>query len=365
MQNDIQIDPLTGGSMSELHERSGWIVKYYAGSIERGHEKLVEEHRWLSAIPQSGRASAAELFPATELVVDPDGRRTELHVRKFERVTISKALLADRLGTEDAVAWFDLAMEALLATVYPLRCAAQRPGAVRDGHRRRLAFAENIFSRIEALQPLLAMPTIRINDEIVPGLGRFAELMIEKHGRWLDARLAYAVHGNLHFDNILVEPEARPTSERVTLIDPRGDLLGPVHYDTAKLMTSAHSYYDEIHYDRYRLERESGGYRLAISPFAPKTYDALLQAVRRWTPQFAELDGIGETEALRAMLCCEAIHTYSFAAYHASRSRPNFERVEVYLLIAALLAAQADALIDAGLEQYAYRRRLHADTLVK
>jgi thiamine kinase-like enzyme/CheY-like chemotaxis protein len=61
------------------------------------------------------------------------------------------------------------------------------------------------------------------------------------------------IHGDLHFDNILVN-DRLPKKIKIKLIDPRGFQLigyppgsGDVAYDIGKLLHSAHGYYDFIH----------------------------------------------------------------------------------------------------------------------
>lgn len=71
-----------------------------------------------------------------------------------------------------------------------------------------------------------------------------------------------SIHGDLHFDNILVDPYGA-TSEDFVLIDPRGwpggvQVLYDPAYDYGKLLHSSHGLYDLIHVGAYRYEINRG-----------------------------------------------------------------------------------------------------------
>jgi len=356
-----KIDRLAGGSMSDIRESAAWIVKSYSGPLARGHQKLVEEHQWFSLLPQILNSSDAIVFPKSRIFADEGYTTTELHIQKLPKVTISKAIHEGRLTAAQAQDWADLAIQLLFDRVYAIRSATSRSGQVLAQHINRVAFARRIFSAQPRLAKLCATQELVINGNRVAGLQHF-ESLFRKFGGLLTPKMTFAIHGNLHFDNILIDPDMPPNSKAITFIDPRGDLLGPLHYDSGKLMTSAHSHYDEVHYDRYRIEcAGESHYLLEIDPFNKRAYENLLAVSFAKLEGYAALDGTTLDNMISATLICEAVHTFSFAAYHASRAAPRYDRVEAYLLIAALLADKAARFVGTRSIADAYAGRLLSD----
>jgi len=57
------------------------------------------------------------------------------------------------------------------------------------------------------------------------------------------------VHGDLHFENILIDPKA----QKFKLVDPRGYRYCDVYYDFGKLSHSLNGKYDFLHEDKFEL----------------------------------------------------------------------------------------------------------------
>ncbi len=356
------IDHLVGGSMSDIRETATWIVKSYSGGLARGHQKLIEEHRWLSSLPRAIHQRSGILFPDSRIVVDSSSAKTELYIRKLPKITISKAIHCNAIDAVQAGEWADCALGLLFAQVYPIRSANTSKNEIVIQHARRLAFARGVFEKNLRFSNLCNKDYIVINGLTVMGLNNIEEQLLNKFSHFLRPGMTFAIHGNLHFDNILIEPDASPHHDAITFIDPRGDLLGPLHYDSAKLMTSAHSYYDEIHYGYFEISRtENGEYLFSVRPYQEQSYKTLLEVGRARIIDYAALDKVTVDEMLSATLVCEALHTFSFAAYHASRTSPNHDRVEAYLLIAALLADKAMRFAGTPAIAEAYVSRLLLD----
>jgi thiamine kinase-like enzyme len=108
---------------------------------------------------------------------------------------------------------------------------------------------------IDAYQKLLKAKRIEINGKILRNpTAVLADL--EREGTLINCLQPPSlcmIHGDLHFDNILVD-DRLPLKMRIKLIDPRGFQRknypigsGDVAYDIGKLLHSAHGHYDFIH----------------------------------------------------------------------------------------------------------------------
>lgn len=101
--------------------------------------------------------------------------------------------------------------------------------------------------------------------------------------------LVSSIHGDLHFDNILVDPYGA-TSQDFVLIDPRGwpqgvqRLYDPA-YDYGKLLHSSHGLYDLIHVGAYRygMKLGSAGQVIVSEP-----------SIRDWIPRGRGGGGSGD-----------------------------------------------------------------------
>ena len=357
-------DRLAGGSLCDLSLRGGLIHKRYAGPIERGHEKLIREQAWFEMVPIALRNTGSPLFPSTSLKLGGRGRRrtTTLLVETLDRETMTKAILAGRVDRRRAAGWFRAALDVLFGKIYGMRTARVRNGLAEGNQRQRLALATAGLRSSTSLGDLFGRETIEINGRALAGLPHLLQwASSDTTAALLTQPRLFAIHGNLHFDNILIDPDRAPHPSLVSFIDPRGDLLGALYYDLAKVMTSAHSHYDEIHYNLYTLGRPGPGrYELHLRPDHEPMYAALLEVATASAARFARYCGQEPDDFVRACLACEVIHTYSLAFYHLKRRHPDLRRVTAYLLIACLLFDKATKWIEQDRPAGAYGHRLLA-----
>jgi hypothetical protein len=70
----------------------------------------------------------------------------------------------------------------------------------------------------------------------------------------LTPKKLYHIHGDLHFENILIDPDD-PQLSKFKLIDPRGFPTGAdIAYDVGKLLHSCHGKYDFLHREYFDLD---------------------------------------------------------------------------------------------------------------
>ena len=336
---------LKGGSMCQLEVASDAIKKFYVGDVSRGHEKIEHEALWFRLVPHMLNSGDTKLFPHTVLEVNEAGmRETSLLIEMIPGITISKAIIRNEIEPNHAVASYQRAQKLLFDFIYPQRSQISHASVFADFHAPRMVWAQQAFLENPTTRALFELPELVVNGRQLPPLSRFVEWACQpQHQEYLHNKILYAIHGNLHFDNIIVNDMSAVESKgHITFIDPRGDLCGPLHYDSGKLMGTVHSHYDEIHYDKYELSFVDGEYRIEVDRSFEAVYCQLLGAVNAELPQYAAMSAMDRQNFERATAICEAIHVYSFAAYHLRRSNPDLKRVTAYLLIAALLREKVE-----------------------
>jgi hypothetical protein len=357
---------MLGGSLCEIIDIGTLVHKLYRGEIYRGHQKLYCEHTWFELVPNQVRKNYPYLFPetflrsrrgnGTALGLDSQSE-TSLYVQKFDRRALSKLIMSGVLNTSDALAWFNIALELLTEIVYPLRTKTGYQNLYPIYHEPRLKLAVDALRNHDTLRFLFEPHPIIINGTQIPSLHSFVNwLEGNSIKNVLGSKHLVCMHGNLHPDNILIADRLTPTRDGITFIDPRGDILGPLYYDTAKIMTSLHSRYDEIHYGTYAKKRIGPReFEISFTSSADKIYTALLNATRNKMSALADFIKEDKLALLRATLLCQVIHTISFSFYHLKRFNPNIDRVETFLLSACYLAGKAKKLLHSGEEMYTSR----------
>lgn len=360
---------LLGGSLCEVSDVGPLIHKYYKGDISRGHEKIFKEYIWYQLVPDLVRAMYPQILPVAYLgvvrstsVADDDSLRpqTSLYMQKFERRTLSKLVLVGAIEHTEAVAWLQQALRLLFKVVYPMRSRFGVKNLYEKYHQPRLELAFQGLAQVSRFSSFFEKEDIIVNGQEVPSLRTFLSWVEQDRIKnLLEASCLVAMHGNLHPDNILVADQEAPSSGGITFIDPRGDLLGPLYYDSSKLMTSLHSHYDEIHYGAYSTRRiGSREYQIEVSCDFDDIYSAMLEVLADSLTDWAIYSCEDFRRFVQATVICEAIHTASFSFYHLNRIRPDIDRVEAFLVTACCLAALAQkAVLGEPIEGF-YAQRL-------
>lgn len=337
------IDDFAGGSLNEVVAIDDRVIKRYKGSLDRGPEKLREEYQWLSVIPGDLRTRYPLAFPVALGFHGGSGLEgTELHVSLIPRTSITKALLRDEITGTTAARYIGLSLRFLEEELYPLRGGSLTPRDLYSRyHAARIALARKYLRRLPYLAPLLDAGGLRVNGVECPSINEFLS--------WLDAHAEdvfvggrlVAVHGNFHPDNVLIDLNEPPSAQALTFVDPRGDLVGPAHYDLAKLLITLEAYYDEIHYGGFELEARAVGrffdFHIDIDRSHDAAYQECLKAAAEHLATFAGADGVADDTFLLAVYACEIIHILSFCFYHAYRADTDPNKIRAFLAILALL----------------------------
>lgn len=345
------IPPLRGGSLAYVRDKGTLFEKHYSGPLLRGHQKLELEHEWYKAVTSLAYGRYPNLFPQTFLGELDHESKSSLFIEKLPGVTITKLALQQQLSVPRAEIWFDIATHLLVDVIHPLRMSFGIDAPLEKHYWRRLELAEPSLRNTPELNFLFAEPDIYINGIKSPSLGRLIRLLTStKSKSILSSSQQVAIHGNFHLDNILISHHGPPSPATVSFIDPRGDLLGPASYDIAKLMTTLHAYYDEIHYDHYLMSVSTVGMQtqvdLKISPAVNELYSRLLGRMKDMIGYYASMSRKSYDQFLHEIVIGELIHIISFTYYHLNRLDFQLSRVKAYCVVACLLGRSVESILD-------------------
>ncbi len=353
------IDSLAGGSLCEVLAVGDTVVKRYRGPIARGKEKLIREHEWLCAVPTDVARCYPTLFPRpVKLISNAERGQTELHLTKLNRPTLSKAILSAQLTNVDVAAALQSAFDLLINVVYPMRRGSiESAKGYRSFHADRIALARKYLRRLPYMQPILDANEIIVNEVPCPSLNQFLTWLDAKNTEIFISRQLCAFHGNFHLDNILYDQSSSdPLSQRLSFIDPRGEMLGFPHYDFSKVLITLEAYYDEIHYGKCavlgKLRGSAYELQITIASDYDEVYVTGLKVLGQQLQTFAHIEGVNPEQFVRMVLLSECIHILSFCFYHAYNPGTVPNRIRAYVAIWALLCRRLLDGIDSGIMSF-------------
>lgn len=332
---------LVGGSLSEIVKHGNEIFKYYSGKHDRGYEKLRREVTYLRALP----AGVRERYPTIIDVVDTP----QIYGYKIPYYA-GMVSLSDQLFSERDV---EVSWKSLLSILDFMEDSHYRYMITTDGTdsyidkiiHNRLTEAHDALRAIEPITSLLDGGN-KMHDVTIMPLDdiRIALRTDSFTNETLRPKHLHLFHGNFHMDNFLVNDES------FMLIDPRGELLGSKLYDVCKLFVHMLIRYDEIHLDRFKLDKQSKEVLLTDVRVGSR-YDYMQQ--RYLKKCIADL---GEEYFTKSLLLVGGAHAVSFASYHARKPHPNYDRVNAYLTAGMLLLSAyiQDKTIDLSKPLFAY-----------
>ncbi|MDW5597432.1 hypothetical protein VSS74_23995 [Conexibacter stalactiti] len=327
-----------GGSLNTVVYDGDLVVKSYDGILTRGHEKLHREYVYLRSLPLNAARHFATLHTFAE---EFDPHVTTLTLKRHAAPSVAKALLDGLLDPERTGRIVDHAARLLLEQVYPIASEPCDAQAVYDRyHAARLGAIDDLASK-PGLAPLVTARSITVNGRRCPSMDEIkAWLNDHARGFFTDRRTLVRAHLDPQLDNVLATTTGRLD---VIFIDPRGDQLGPPHYDWAKMVKSCRASYHQIHYARFSLDMtEAGGgaaVTLKVAPDIDGHLRAALTHLIGLAPRFAFAEGASLDHFIGSAMVAELVHVLSFCFYHANRPEGiNNTRVLAFLAIAALLA---------------------------
>ena len=338
-----------GGSLSKIIVHTDRVSKIYSGELSRGSEKLKEEYRWFKEFPTSLTLKYPMIVPKVIDFIErdfPGGSHAELHLERLHRISMSKSILQGLITPERVLRYLDKSLSFLCKKLYPVRTEAMSAEELYDRyHRDRIAMALEYLRRIPELSSIINAEKIMVNRIECPSVSEFIRWLDDTYSQiFINCRVV-AMHGNFHPDNLLIKPEYFASYNNITFIDPRGDLLGPAHYDFAKLLLTLEAYYDEINYGLFnvRLKEDGNTTKIAIAIDKKRfdIYSRCIEIIGEYVDLFvqSELCDIERFAPLVGIVEC--IHMISLCFYHSYRANGSLKITQAYLAIFSLLARRA------------------------
>ncbi len=320
-------DELTGGSYAKLHYR---LVVKKTGSGE-GRAKLINEIKWLLGLPQ-------DLKPYFSEVLEYDVESPEVYfdVPYYGSRNLREYIFDGHFDSDATITFLEKLLDWLFSHVYSRKVSAAPDYWAKEKHVRRvLDRLAECSEKSEVLGKLIAARFLDINGVRYRNIREiFTE--IEKNKDFLAAinpQELRMIHGDLHFQNILVYPG---NDRGFMLVDPRGELDGSdLYYDMGKLLHSFHGKYDFVHSDQFRLSLSwhgvvpSADFELTNS-FSENVYNEIygkfLSLIQKY--DVIRNDPYWEMKALFA----ETAHFSSVATFHIGKTKTADRAVVLYLI---------------------------------
>ena len=236
-------------NLLKVNEETGTIRK-----TSQNKEKLVDEIRWIQAIPKELRSYTPSIFDYSKDPLNPF-----LEMEFYSYPSLDEAFVSARFDFDSWEKLFDK----LFGLIRKGSSYAVKQSDLELDLRE--MYIDKTRTRIEAIDLEVLRADLVVNDHPVRGLDSVNSRLrasLDAVGA-LSADTFQVIHGDLCFGNILYDSK----HGLIKLVDPRGrfgrfDIYGDVHYDLAKLSHSVLGLYDFIMSSRVKVWHEGVGYRL-------------------------------------------------------------------------------------------------------
>lgn len=317
-----------GGSYAQ----SRVVTRFRKEASEFGRRKLRDEIRFLRNLPESLQS----LYPCVYAAGEADGT-VYMEQEFLPLMTFRQALFSGKFDREQAVA----RLEAMLGIVHR-RCYLDHAIHAPEDYLEQYHFQRtwhrlrHTLERAPVFAPLLKARKIWINGEALHNAPQLLmQLEASQKARSLitpDSVSPY-VHGDLHFENIMVDPD----SDAFRLVDPRGYDNCDFYYDLGKISHSTNGKYDFVHEDRFALKWETRAGEIEASLQISKSpiltlYDGIDLAMRKLYREIT-----GDPLAEERTLFAEAMHFCTMMPFHLKKDGREDKAAAIYLIGVRLL----------------------------
>jgi hypothetical protein len=318
---------LTGGSYSKLNYRL--VVKKEDNG--EGRKKLINEIEWLMSVPKDLKPYFSEVLEYN-IVSD----KVFYNVPYYGSRNLREHVLSGHFDADATCAFLENLLDWMFKNVYSRKISEAPDNWVMEKHVRRVLDrlvecslkSEELGKIIRADKVIINNKEYRNVKEMFDKLAANSELLES-----LKPKDLVMIHGDLHFQNILIYSE---TDTGFMLVDPRGERLGSdIYYDLGKLWHSFHGKYDFIHTDQFKYNI-SWKEDVPITSFAitnsiaERVYDNIYQKFAKVIQKydFIKNDANWEMKTLFA----EASHFCSVSTFHIGKAKTAERSIVLYLI---------------------------------
>lgn len=332
---------LVGGSYAQLQTYT--VVRKQAD--KKGKDKLVNEIKWLQSVPKNLQHRFTSI---TRHQIEEDSAWFEMQY--YSHPCLRDLILDGRVNSDRVIAHVRAVMDFMVHEVYVRTTEENEGGWIWRKHIDRVN-QRLLETKDEApiFESWLMADELLINGKPYKNIPLLMKELCERPQLLdrLEPETLRMVHGDLHFQNILVSPE-NPSD--FVLVDPRGELSGSdLYYDLGKLLHSCNGIYDIVHTDQFALLWNSGTEDATIEVDFSYTVDTDVLAT------YAEvreklLDLLEEYELIAQdddwklkMFFAEAMHFSSLMPFHLAHDGFEERALAMYVTGVRLLNELFDA----------------------
>lgn len=229
---------LVGGSFAGLSKAH--LVKKSADTL--GNEKLIGEIKWLLALPPHLKSK----FP---MVLDYKiGKDNSSFLMPFYNLeNLRKKIVSGKFSSKESLYFLEKILSFCFENLYETKRQKAPENWVFHKHFERV---RQRFEKIKTIAPfdkLLQVSSLVINGKNYENLPQLVDKLyqFEQETHFFQPKELVMIHGDLHFQNMLIDEQ----KDDFILADPRGDEASDLFYDLGKLWHSCNGLYDLIHTD--------------------------------------------------------------------------------------------------------------------
>jgi len=249
IDSSIQEDhALRGGS--HANTRKVMIVRKEA---VYGREKLVDEINWLTQLPESLKGHFTTIKYS-----DINANPPYYEMPYYNFPSLRKLIMGGKIGNEKALSILRDICDFMFHEVYTKRKSQVYDQYAKIVHMNRIRDRlQETIEKSPILAKIIQSSSVQLNGKNIPNI--FIMLArIENNPsllRLLQPDCTHMVHGDLHFDNVLIELDLNNNLKNFVLVDPRGkDGTYDYSYDLGKLWHSFYGLYDFFHENLFNLD---------------------------------------------------------------------------------------------------------------
>jgi len=315
---------LRGGSFAGL----GKSVLVKKAAERDGSNKLINEIKWLTSIPQEIK----HVFP-TVIDSNVDGNNTWYTMPWYSKESLRKKILTGKVSESYVLKQLEVILDFMWKEIYSRKSIECPANWVEEKYYNRFSSRLNYLRKIEPFKDIMLLKTVCINGkefENLPTLFKKIKTTIVDNNIFLKPDSLCMIHGDLHFQNMLVNEEL----DDFILADPRGELDGgDIYYDLGKLWHSVNGKYDLIHTDiastQFSMDENKNVYfHVDMGPeYLIKIYDEIKKGLENILAKYPIAQ---DANYLTKIKISEFIHFSSLMYFHLKNDLAEARALTIY-----------------------------------
>lgn len=321
---------LNGGSYARLRKKLV-VLKEAKGE---GFEKLTREFTWLLELPQEIK----RFFP--EVVSHGvESNSSWYEMPWYDLPNIRKNILVGKYNSNDVLRIVKNVLVFMADNLYSVKKGLPAEDFVKIKHFDRVYYRLfEVWNFSDEFKNIIKSKNIILNGTHYENLPKLFSALVKKREliNFLTPKELVMIHGDLHFQNILVDSQ-----DSFILADPRGELEGSdIYYDLGKLWHSINGLYDLIHTNQFeiKIEIENDITKVQIDFLDKERLKVYSEIKKHLIDYFATLELFKDDHSyMIKILFNEAMHFCSVMTFHLNRYGDEKRSMAMYFIGVKLL----------------------------